>query len=142
ERVEYSLRPGALAPFLLKLIAILASGDARVALEITRRAALKAEQRNSRRIALVDVKVAGIEANRLRLGYFLSKLNEHQRTIYEILRTKGKLDSGSLSRAYRREVRDAVVDRAYRKYMRKMVELGLVSEPGKRRWKVYERLAD
>src|SRR2546425_8317709 len=138
DRVEYSLRPGALAPKLLRLAATMAGGDARVALEIARRASLKAEQRNSQRIALVDVKAASMEANRLRLGYFLSKLNEHQRTIYEILRTRGKLDSGSLYRAYRREVRDAVVDRAYRKYMRKMVELGLVSEAGKSRWKVYE----
>ncbi len=54
------------------------------------------------------------------------------------MRIKGKLDSGSLYRAYRREVRDPVVDREYRKYMRKMVELGLVREAGKSRWKVFE----
>src|SRR2546427_12192253 len=138
DRVEYSLRSGALSPRLLKLIATLAGGDARVALEIARRSALRAEQRNSLKIALGDVKVASIEANRLRLGYFLSKLNEDQRTIYEILRTSGKLDSGSLYRAYRGEVSGAVVDRAYRKYMRKMVELGLVREKGSGRWRIYE----
>src|SRR2546426_8304990 len=137
DRVEYSLRPGALTPRLLKVIATLSSGDARVALEIARRSALKAEQRNSRKIALGDLKVASIEANRLRLGYFLSKLNEHQRTIYGILRSKGKLDSGSLYRAYRKEVRDAVVDRAYRKYMKKMVELGLVNVKGSGRWRAF-----
>src|SRR5207247_3121965 len=82
DRVEYSLRSGTLSAKLLKLIATLSGGDARVALEITRRAALKAEERNSRRIALGDVKVASIEANRLRLGYFLSNLNEHQRKLY------------------------------------------------------------
>src|SRR3989475_8909340 len=130
DRVEYSLCPGALSTRLLKLIATLAGGDARVALEIARRSALRAEQRNSPNIALADVKVASTEANRLRLGYFLSKLNEHQRTIYGILRVKGKLDSGSLYRAYRREVRDPVVDRAYRKYMKKMIELGLVKLNG------------
>jgi len=142
DRVEYSLCPGAITPRLLKLVATLSSGDARVALEIARRSALKAEQRNSLKIALGDVKVASIEANRLRLGYFLSKLNEHQRTIYGILRAKGKLDSGSLYRAYRREVWDPVVDRAYRKYMRKMVDLGLVKEAGKSRWREYEILAE
>ena len=84
------------------------------------------------------MKVASIEVNRLRLGYFLSKLNEHQRTIHEILRTKGKLDSGSLYRAYQREVDDAVVDRAYRKYMRKMIELGLVRERSSGRWRTFE----
>ena len=87
------------------------------------------------------MKVASIEANRLRLGYFLSKLNEHQRTIYGILRSKGKLDSGSLYRAYRKEVRDAVVDRAYRKYMKKMVELGLVNVKGSGRWRAFEAVS-
>ena len=46
-------------------------------MEIARRAALKAERRNSRKITLADVKAASMEANRLRLGYFLSKSNEH-----------------------------------------------------------------
>jgi len=138
DRVEYSIRPGALAPKLLKLMATLGGGDARVVLEIARRSALKAEQRNSRRIALGDVKAASIEANRLRLGYFLSKLNDHQRAIYEILRINGKLDSGSLYRAYCREAKNAVVDRAYRKYMRKMIELGLVREKGSGRWRTFE----
>ena len=140
DRVEYSLRPGALAPKLLRLAATMAGGDARVALEIARRAALKAEDRHSRSIALVDVKAASSEANRLRMGYFLSKLNEHQRALYEILKTKGKLDSGSLYRAYRRKMKAAVVDRAYRKYMRKMIELGLVREKGSGRWRIFEVL--
>ncbi len=138
DRVEYSLRPEGLALPLLKLIGKLASGDARVALEIARRSAIKAEQRNARRIALADVKAASIEANRLRLGYFLSKLNDHQLAIYEILKNRGELDSGSLYRAYRRDVGEPVVDRAYRKYMRKMIELGLVRAKGLGRWRIFE----
>src|SRR5207249_11779309 len=118
--------------------ATLAGGGARVAVEITRRAALHAEQRDSRTIALADVKVASMEANRLRLGYFLSKLNEHGRAIYEILRSKGKINSGSLYRAYHREVKNAVVDRAYRKYMKRMIELGLVRAKGSGRWRIFE----
>jgi len=72
------------------------------------------------------------------MEYFLSKLNGHQRTLYEILKTKGKLDSGSLYRDYRGKVREAVVDRAYRKYMRKMIELGLVREKGFGRSRIFE----
>src|SRR5881296_1003816 len=68
DRVEYSLHPGAITPRLVRLTATLAGGDARVALEIARSSALKAEQRNSWKIALVDVKAASIEANRLRMG--------------------------------------------------------------------------
>jgi len=41
-------------------------------------------------------------------------------------------------KAYCRKVRKPVVDRAYRKYMRKMVELGLVRERGSGRWRTFE----
>ena len=97
------------------------------------------EHRDGHKIALVDVMAASTEANRLRLEYFLSKLNDHQRTIYEILTKAGRLDSGSLYRAYSRTVQNPVVDRAYRKYMRRMVELELVKERGVGRWKTYEK---
>ena len=52
DRVEQSVRPGALRTSLLKLSAVLADGDARVALETIRRAALMAEHNNSKRIEL------------------------------------------------------------------------------------------
>lgn len=35
-------------------------------------------------------------------------------------------------------LRDAVVDRAYRKYMRKMVQLGLVREKDSVRWRTFD----
>jgi len=138
DRIEYSLRPGVLASKLLRIIATAARGDARVGLETIRRAAIRAEERNGRKIALLDVKAASTEANKLRLEYFLSKLNDHQRIIYEILTKEGRLDSGSVYRSYFGRVQNPVVDRAYRKYMRRMVELGLVKERGLGRWKSFE----
>jgi len=65
-------------------------------------------------------------------------LNGHQRTIYEILSKKGRLDSGLLYETYCKKVTNPVVDRAYRKYMRKMVELGLVNMKGSGRWRIFE----
>jgi len=138
DRIEYSLRPGVLASKLLRIIATAARGDARVGLETIRRAAIRAEERNGRKIALLDVKAASTEANKLRLEYFLSKLNDHQRIIYDILTKEGRLDSGSVYRSYFGRVQNPVVDRAYRKYMRRMVELGLVKERGLGRWKSFE----
>jgi len=138
DRIEYSLRPGVLASKLLRIIATAARGDARVGLETIRRAAIRAEERNGRKIALLDVKAASTEANKLRLEYFLSKLNDHQRIIYEILTKGGRLDSGSVYPSYFGRVQNPVVDRAYRKYMRRMVELGLVKERGLGRWKSFE----
>jgi predicted transcriptional regulator len=43
-----------------------------------------------------------------------------------------------LYREYCKAVANPVVDRAYRNYMKQLVELGLVKEEGEGRWKVYE----
>jgi Cdc6-like AAA superfamily ATPase len=68
----------------------------------------------------------------------LSKLNNHQKIIYEILGKKKRMSSGLLYEEYCKLVKNPVVDRAYRNYMKKMVELGLVKEGGFGRWKSYE----
>ena len=66
------------------------------------------------------------------------KLNEHQRIIYGILEKKMKMPSGMLYREYCKLVSKPVVARAYRNYMKKMVDLGLVITKGKGRWKTFE----
>lgn len=48
------------------------------------------------------------------------------------------MPSGFLYRKYCKAVANPVVDRAYRNYMKQMVELGLVKAERKGRWKVYE----
>ena len=78
------------------------------------------------------------EAKKLKKSYALSKLNEHQLVIYEILEKKTKMASGLLYKEYYRLVSSSVVARAYRNYMRKMVDLGLVMTRGNGRWKIYE----
>jgi hypothetical protein len=70
--------------------------------------------------------------------YPIDKLYEHQGTIYDILEKKRKLSSGLLYNEYCTLVKSPVVDRAYRNYMQRMVNLGLVRCEGKGRWKRYE----
>lgn len=65
-------------------------------------------------------------------------MNEHQKIIYGILGKKKRISSGSLYREYYKLVKNPVVDRAYRDYMKRMVELGLVKAEGFGRWKIYE----
>ena len=48
------------------------------------------------------------------------------------------MPSGLLYKKYCKLVSKPVVDRAYRNYMKKMVELGLVKADGFGRWKIYE----
>jgi hypothetical protein len=55
--------------------------------------------------------------------------------IYEILGRKKRMTSGELYREYCKMVKNTVVDRAYRNYMKKTVELGSVKVEGFGRWK-------
>jgi hypothetical protein len=49
-----------------------------------------------------------------------------------------KIPSGKLYKEYCKLVTKPVVARAYRNYMRKLTNLGLVKSEGKGRWKKYE----
>jgi len=89
-------------------------------------------------VTIKEMKEASREAKKLKKSYILSKLNEHQLVIYEILEKKMRMASGMLYKEYCKLVSKPVVTGAYRNYMKKMVDLGLVSTKGKGRWKTYE----
>ena len=138
DRVRFAFRPDTISRELIKIASIAAEGDARVGLEILRRAGRKAESRGLRKVTIEEIKQAIKEAKRLKKSYFLSKLNEYQKIIYRILLKRKSIPSGELYREYCKYVKNPVVDRAYRNYMKKMVKLGFVKADGKGRWKSYE----
>jgi cell division control protein 6 len=140
DRIEFSFRPGSIKDELVRIASIAAEGDARVGLEILRRAGRKAESKGLRKVTIEEIKHAIKEAKKTRISYFLSKLNEHQRVIYGILANQSTMLSGLLYKEYCKRVKNPVVDRAYRNYMKKMVKLGLVGAKGSGRWKIYEIL--
>jgi len=113
-------------------------GDARVGLEILRRAGKKAEDKGLKQVTMEEIKRAINEARKTKVSFVTSKLNEHQRVIYEILEKRKELPSGLLYREYCKLVSKPVVDRAYRNYMGKLVTQGLVKTEGFGRWKRYE----
>jgi orc1/cdc6 family replication initiation protein len=138
DRVEYAFRSGALKNELVKIASVAARGDARKALEIVRKAGKKAEIRYLNEVTIKELKEAIAEANKFKMVYPIDKLNEHQKAIYAILEKNRKMQSGSLYTEYRTLTQCPVVSRAYRNYMSKMVNLGLVKSDGKGRWKSYE----
>jgi len=138
DRVQFSFKPNSIEDELVKIVSVTAEGDARVGLEILRRAGKKAEDKNLKRVTIEEIKQAVIEARRLKSSYSASKLNEHQKIIYEILGKKKRMPSGLLYREYCRLTKNPVVNRAYRNYIKRMVELGLVKAEGFGRWKSYE----
>lgn len=138
DRVQFSFKPNSLKDELIKIASIMAEGDARTGLEILRRAGKKAEDKGLKQVTIEEIKEAAKEARRFKKSFFLSKLNEHQKIICKILEKKRKMPSGLLYKEYCKLVSNPVVDRAYRNYMKRMVELGLIKSEGFGRWKSYE----
>jgi cell division control protein 6 len=138
DRVEFAFRPGSLKNEFIKLASLAAQGDARTGLEIVRKAGKKAEARYLNEVTMRELEETINETNKLKMIYPVDKLNEHQKTIYDILEKKRKLSSGLLYNEYCALMKSPVVDRAYRNYMRRMVNLGLIRSEGKGRWKSYE----
>ena len=138
DRVEFSLRPGSLKDELIRIACVASKGDARVGLEILRRAGKKAEDKGLKHVTIEEIKQAVKEARKTKISYIFSKLNEHQKIIYEILEKKRKMPSGLLYKEYCKLVSKPVVARAYRNYMKRMFKLGLVKAEGFGRWKNYE----
>lgn len=137
ERVEYALRPGTIDNSMIKMMALASVGDARVGIEILRKASKKAEANYLDKIGMKEVETAISEVNRLDLLQPIRKLNEHQKTILKILEKYRRLGSGQLYTEYKKICINPVGDRAYRKYMKGMVELGIVKAEGEGRWKRY-----
>jgi Cdc6-like AAA superfamily ATPase len=138
DRVDFSFKPNSISKELIRIASVMAEGDARVGLEILRRAGKKAEDRGKDKVTIEEIKDAAKEARKFRKSPLLSKLNEHERIIYEILERKRKMPSGELYEEYCRIVSKPVVDRAYRNYMEHMIKLGLVKAEGFGRWRIYE----
>jgi cell division control protein 6 len=138
DRVEFAFRPGSLKNEFTKLASVAAQGDARAGLEIVRKAGKKAEVRYLNKVTMRELEEAITETNKLKRIHPVDKLNDHQKAIYGILEKKRKLSSGLLYDEYCALVKSPVVDRAYRNYMRRMVNLGLIKSEGKGRWKKYE----
>jgi Cdc6-like AAA superfamily ATPase len=126
DRVDFSFKPNSISRELIRIASLMAEGDARVGLEILRRAGKKAEDRGKDKVTIEEIRDAAKEAGKFRKSPLLSRLNEHERVIYGILERRKKLPSGELYEEYCRIVSKPVVDRAYRNYMRRMVNFGLV----------------
>lgn len=138
DRVEFAFRPGSLKNEFIKIASVAAQGDARTGLEIVRKAGKKAEIRYLNEVTMRELEETINELNKLKRIYPFDKLNEHQKAIYDILEKKRRLSSGLLYNEYCTLMKSPVVDRAYRNYMRKMVNLGLIKSEGKGKWKRYE----
>ena len=138
DRAEIGLRPGAIEPHLLRVIAVSAEGDARVAIATLRNAAKLAESRGASKIEKDDVMQSVKAARKLKVQQILSTLNEEMRLLYSIVEEHGEISSAELYQIYRERSKKPVAERTYRNYMDRLVELKLVKAEGDVRWRRYK----
>ena len=66
DRIRHSFKPGTLKRELVRVTAITAEGDARVALETLRRAGRKAEDQGLNKVTIQEIREASKEAKKLK----------------------------------------------------------------------------
>lgn len=141
ERAKYGLVPGAVKETILRMIARLSQGDARIAIETLRRAALIAEDNDRDGITADDVKKAFSSTRMLRKSEALKKLNDHEKTLYSLMEKHKKLGTKELWNKYEKAVSKPASQRSYRNYMNHLVRLGLVKATGELTGREYEFVA-
>lgn len=139
DRIEFALKPGSISDRSLELIAMWSNGDARVALQTLRAAAMSADNKKREEISIDDLKEAFKGARKSKMEYVRSKLNEHQKFLLNIIEKRQQIESGELFRLYEESFPQALGDRAYRNQMGQLVQTGLVREVGEGRWKKFEK---
>lgn len=138
DRIDYALAPNSMSNSLVGIIATWSNGDARIALQTVRAAAMSADARKKDSITIDEVKDSFKGARKSKLDYVKSKLNEHQKFLLDQIEKRGKLDSGELFRMYQESFNDPLGERAYRNQIENLVQMGLVREYGDGRWKKFE----
>ena len=141
ERAKYGLVPGTLRESEAKMIARLADGDARIAIETLRRTALIAEDKEQERVTAEDVKKAFGSTGLLRKDEAMKKLNEHEKILYSLLAEHKKLGTIALWEKYGKKTDKPASQRSYRNYMSRLTRLGLVKAKGELTGREYELVA-
>jgi Cdc6-like AAA superfamily ATPase len=88
DRIISGLTPRSITDEMIAEIANSCGGDTRAGIQILKNAAVSSESKGLESITLDEIKTAASYARKYRLSYLIGKLNEHQKTIYEILKQK------------------------------------------------------
>lgn len=130
QRARYALTPGTYTEDLLRAVAQLADGDARIAIQTLKNAAYLAEKEDQEKITAPHVKRAWNSAKDLKKTHLLRKLTDHRRLLYDLIAKNSGILSGDLWRLYLKtcKIRNIkpIAVRTYSDYCNKLAELGLV----------------
>ncbi|MFQ6115431.1 MAG: Cdc6/Cdc18 family protein [bacterium] len=129
QRAEHALYKDSWSMDVLKLIARLSRGDARIAIQTLRLAGEIAETQNNS-IQLKHIQSAYKRTRTLKKTYLLKRLSEHHLLIYQILLKHPGILSGELWDNYlegcKRNRQQPVAPRTFRDYLEKLSTLKLI----------------
>ncbi len=137
DRANLAFAPGAISETVLRIAAGQAAGDARVGLEILRKAALFSEDAGSSVIGKEHVIRAHKDAVSVKMRQIVDGLGKYQKMLFSIVEDAGSVKSAEVWSAFSKEVGGKVSERSYRNYMDKLVTLKLVRASGDVRWREY-----
>jgi len=130
QRAQDSLVINTWSERTVQKIAGLAEGDARIAIQILRNAALLAETHGAEAIDVIRVHRAWHSANDVKKTHLLRRLTDHHRLLCELIVDKPGILSGDLWRLYLKTCRSKrikpIAVRTYSDYCNKLADSGLV----------------
>ena len=129
-RVEHGLREGSVADGVIDRIADLATGDARVAITLLRRAAKEAIDQEVDAITTDIVEAIQNEACQNVRAELVRTLGTHLRLLYEIVEEAGTIDATALHSAYEERAQDPKTKRQRRRYLDRLKRYELIEASG------------
>jgi len=141
ERAELVLSPRSWSEKVLRKIADISAGDARVAIQTLRCAALSAE-RNGDVMTQKHIKQGWEHAKDVKKTYILEKLGVHHKILYQIIKDKGSVESSKLFKDYLATYRKAKIKpasrRSYFLYVNNLLDHKLVKSGTREKGRVFE----
>ena len=135
KRAEHGLRPGSISRDQLQRIATSANGDARRAIVTLRVAARDSAEEDSSSIA-EEIVSGAIEHETVTVRQkSISRLDRHQRVLYEVIKQSGRIAPSKVTEKYRERVQQEIdeeprAERTIRKYLNEMQEYNLIQSSG------------
>jgi len=131
QRAEAGLREGAAKEDILRRVAQLSRGDARIAIQTLKHAASYADVYASEHIQRDHVKTGLTIARNAKKKYLLQKLSDHHQMIYGIIQDFGEIRSGELWKEYLHRSKEAgmpaAAPRTFSLYVKRLEELNLIT---------------
>jgi Cdc6-like AAA superfamily ATPase len=138
DRAQFAVSPDTVPGRVIELMALWANGDARVALQTLRAAAMSADSKRRNEITVEDLREAFRGALKSKREYVKAKLNVHQRLLLETVKKRETIDSGELLQIYTKSVSEPIGERAYKEQMEHLVQMGLVRGISEGRWRRFQ----